>query len=245
MTQMRLPQRSSHAIAQELPAAASPSPSAPIMESEFSLYIRPRSERLSYLAPKRTLDLLCASVILIALFPLFAALAVAIKLDSPGSVLFKQTRVGKNGKRFGCYKFRSMRSDAEKLLAELQHLNERNGPAFKITNDPRVTRLGRFIRKYSLDEFPQLINVIKGEMSLVGPRPPLPSEVALYKPQYFRRLEVTPGMTGLWQVNGRDMSDFERWVQWDVEYVDSCCLLLDVKILLRTPLAVISGKGAC
>lgn len=243
MTQMRLPQRHSHAIAHERAAAASPS--SPIAESEFCMYVRPKSECHSYRVMKRTLDIVLALVVLAALSPMFAAIAAAIKLDSPGPFLFKQIRVGRNGRTFGCYKFRSMRTDAEKLLAELQHLNERNGPAFKISNDPRVTRLGRFLRKYSIDEFPQLINVLKGEMSLVGPRPPIPSEVAIYQPHHFRRLEVTPGLTGLWQVNGRDVSDFERWVQWDVQYVDTCCLMLDLKILLRTPVAVLSGKGAC
>lgn len=253
MTQMRIPQRHPHALAPERAAVASPShalssyasPSYPIAESEFSAFIHPQADKRSYLVFKRTLDLTLALTCLILLSPLFAAIAFAIKLDSPGSVLFCQPRVGKNGRVFGCYKFRSMRTDAEKLLAELQHLNERNGPVFKITRDPRVTRLGRFLRKYSLDEFPQLINVIRGEMSLVGPRPPLPSEVATYQPHYFRRLEVTPGITGLWQINGRDVSDFEQWVRFDVQYIDSRCALLDLKILLSTPKAVISGKGAC
>lgn len=243
MTQMRLPHRSPHAAAHERVAAASPSP--PISEAEFRFYIQAKPENKTYRVCKRAMDLAIATTGLIAMSPLLALVACAVKLDSPGPVLFKQTRVGKNGRTFGCYKFRSMRMDAEKLKEQLLHLNERNGPVFKMKNDPRITRLGRYLRKYSVDEFPQLINVIKGEMSLVGPRPPVPSEVAVYQPHHFRRLEVTPGLTGLWQVNGRDASDFEQWVSWDVQYVDSQCLLLDLKILCRTPLAVISGKGAC
>jgi lipopolysaccharide/colanic/teichoic acid biosynthesis glycosyltransferase len=176
--------------------------------------------------------------------PFIALVAVAVKMDSPGPVFFKQTRVGLNGRLFGCYKFRSMQQDAERMQENLETKNERSGPIFKIKDDPRRTRLGKFLRKYSVDEIPQLLNVLRGEMSLIGPRPPLPKEVAAYKPHHFRRLEVTPGITGLWQVTARDNKDFEVWVQLDVQYIESLSLGMDLWILLRTPLAILSAKGA-
>jgi len=169
---------------------------------------------------------------------------VMVKLDSPGPVLLRQRRVGRNRRPFACLKFRSMVTDAERRRRELTSLNEMSGPVFKIRNDPRITRVGRVLRKYSLDEGPQLVNVLRGEMSLVGPRPPLPEEVELYEPRYLRRLDVTPGLTCLWQISGRNELGFERWMELDLYYVEHRSLMLDIEILLRTLPAVISARGA-
>jgi exopolysaccharide biosynthesis polyprenyl glycosylphosphotransferase len=193
---------------------------------------------------KRALDLVVASLILLLVWPIMLLTAIAIKLDSPGPVIFRQTRVGKWGKPFTCYKFRSMYVDAEERKKELQALNEADGPVFKMKRDPRVTRVGRIIRKLSVDELPQLFNVLKGEMSLVGPRPPIPSEVAQYTFEQRRRLDTVPGLTGLQQVSGRSDLDFERWVAFDVEYIEKQSLWFDIKILLKTVPAVLLGKGA-
>ncbi len=243
MIQTRLRQRSPHALAPSSAAAALSHP--PLQDGIVLPYIPPKLQNRSFRIAKRTFDILFSALGLLVLSPFFLLMAVAIKLDSKGSVFFRQSRVGLSGRTFNCYKFRSMRTDAEKLQDELAHLNERNGPVFKITHDPRVTRLGIFIRKYSLDEFPQLYCVLRGDMSLVGPRPPLPKEVAVYEPHHLRRLEVKPGLTGLWQVSGRDLSDFEQWVRLDVHYIDTLSLWNELVILARTPLAVLSGKGAC
>ena len=193
---------------------------------------------------KRALDIVAASLAVIAFSPLFLLTALAIKLDSPGPVFFKQTRVGKWGVTFGCYKFRSMYVDAERRKAELMAANEADGPVFKMKHDPRVTRVGRIIRKLSIDELPQLINVLKGEMSLVGPRPPVPKEVAQYTAEQMRRLDAVPGITGLQQVSGRSDLSFRRWVELDLEYINQQSFLKDVEILLKTVPAVITGKGA-
>jgi lipopolysaccharide/colanic/teichoic acid biosynthesis glycosyltransferase len=170
--------------------------------------------------------------------------AIAIRLESSGPVLFKQVRAGRNGRKFVMYKFRSMCTDAEKRLAELMHLNEMDGPVFKITHDPRITKVGRFIRKTSIDELPQLFNVLFGDMSLVGPRPPLPAEVAQYEGWQRRRLSVRPGITGMWQVSGRNAVDFARWMELDLEYIDRWSLWLDLQILFRTVPAVLMRSGA-
>ena len=193
---------------------------------------------------KRVFDFTVAVISLIFAAPFMAGVALLIKLDSPGPVFFKQTRVGKWGKVFSCYKFRSMHIDAEERKAELMALNEADGVVFKMKNDPRVTRVGRIIRKLSIDELPQLINVLKGEMSLVGPRPPVPSEVSQYKFEHIRRLESIPGITGLQQVSGRSNLDFKRWVELDLEYIAEQSLMKDVEILLRTIPAVLFSKGA-
>lgn len=193
---------------------------------------------------KRVFDITVAVIALIFAAPIMAGFALLIKLDSPGPVFFKQTRVGKWGKTFPCYKFRSMYIDAEERKAELMALNEADGVVFKMKNDPRVTRVGRIIRKLSIDELPQLINVIKGEMSLVGPRPPVPSEVSLYKFEHIRRLESVPGITGLQQVSGRSNLDFKRWVELDLEYIAEQSLIKDIEILLRTIPAVLFSRGA-
>jgi exopolysaccharide biosynthesis polyprenyl glycosylphosphotransferase len=197
---------------------------------------------------KRAIDFVGSSILIFFLcvppLPLIPLLALLIKLDSKGPVFFLQERVGQNQRRFKMIKFRSMVTNAEELKAKLLEQNEMDGPVFKIRNDPRITRLGRFIRKYSLDEFPQLFNVWRGEMSLVGPRPPIPSEVEQYSWSQRRRLSVRPGMTGLWQVSGRNDTTFEEWVELDLEYIDSWSIWLDFVILFKTFRAVVVGRGA-
>ena len=177
------------------------------------------------------------------LSPLLLAIAVAIRLRDGPPVLFRQTRVGVNGRPFTINKFRTMVPDAEAHLAEVRHLNQRNGIVFKAADDPRVTRLGRTLRATSLDELPQFWNVLKGEMSLVGPRPPLVGEVAEYDVWHRRRLSMKPGITGLWQVEARLEPEFDRWVERDLIYIDRWSLLLDLKILLRTVPAIIGRTG--
>jgi exopolysaccharide biosynthesis polyprenyl glycosylphosphotransferase len=193
---------------------------------------------------KRAEDFIVSSLILVLGAPIWLTVALIIKLDSPGPVFFFQERVGQNQRRFYMIKFRSMVVNAEALRAELETHNEADGPVFKIRNDPRLTRVGRFIRKYSIDEFPQLINVWKGEMSLVGPRPPIPKEVAEYSWDQRRRLSVKPGMTGLWQVSGRSDVTFHEWVWLDLQYIDNWSLFQDLKILFQTFGAVVKGRGA-
>jgi exopolysaccharide biosynthesis polyprenyl glycosylphosphotransferase len=193
---------------------------------------------------KRVLDTAVGSLALVLLSPIFLLTAIAVKLDSPGPVFFKQPRVGKYGKMFTCFKFRSMYIDAEQRKAELMAHNEADGPVFKMKRDPRITRVGRWIRKLSIDELPQLINVLKGEMSLVGPRPPVSKEVAQYTLEQRRRLDAIPGITGLQQVSGRSDLDFTTWVELDLKYIAEQSFLNDVKILLITVPAVVLGKGA-
>lgn len=196
------------------------------------------------LAVKRAMDLAGALTLLSFAWPVMIATAIAIRLESKGPVFFKQARAGRNGRTFTMLKFRSMVTDAEKIKAQLAHLNEMDGPVFKIQRDPRITRVGRFIRKTSIDELPQLLNIIAGDMSMVGPRPPLPSEVDQYEPWQRRRLSVKPGLTGLWQVSGRNQVDFEEWMQLDLKYIDDWSLWLDIKILFRTVPAVLLRSGA-
>ncbi|HSU82406.1 MAG TPA: sugar transferase, partial [Thermoanaerobaculia bacterium] len=167
-----------------------------------------------------------------------------VKLTSRGAVLYRQTRCGLNGRSFTLYKFRTMVADAHERRQEFLHLNEMNGPVFKLKSDPRVTRLGRLLRRFSLDELPQLWNVLRGDMSLVGPRPPIPEEVAQYQRWQRRRLAMKPGLTCLWQISGRNDVDFDRWMQLDLEYIDSWSPMLDLKILLKTVPVVLSGRGA-
>jgi lipopolysaccharide/colanic/teichoic acid biosynthesis glycosyltransferase len=195
-------------------------------------------------ALKRLLDLALASLGLLATLPLWLAIVVAIRLDSAGPAIFVQDRVGIRGRRFRFYKFRSMYADAEHRLAELQASNEVSGPVFKMRSDPRVTRIGALLRRTSLDELPQLLNVLKGEMSLVGPRPPLPQEVAQYRPSDAVRLSVKPGLTCLWQISGRSTVGFDEWMEFDRDYVRRMSLQLDVSILVRTVWAVLSCRGA-
>jgi exopolysaccharide biosynthesis polyprenyl glycosylphosphotransferase len=192
---------------------------------------------------KRGMDVILSSAALLVLSPLIAAIALAIKFESPGPMFYTSDRVGRKGRKFGCHKFRTMVRDADNMLAQLQHLNERDGVLFKISNDPRITRLGRFLRKYSLDELPQLWNVLKGDMSLVGPRPPIASEVRQYELDHLRRLDVLPGITGLWQVEGRTNPSFASYIALDMEYVDRWNLRLDFRILLKTAAVVVAGTG--
>lgn len=196
------------------------------------------------LAAKRMLDVAISLMLLGLSFPVIVMAALAIKITSPGSVLFKQTRIGLNGRIFTLYKFRTMIEDAHERLGEVSHLNEMTGPVFKAKADPRITAVGRVLRKFSLDELPQLWNVLKGDMSLVGPRPPIPEEVRSYHRWQRRRLSMKPGLTCLWQVNGRNNVDFDRWMQMDLQYIDNWSPSLDLKILLRTIPAVLLGRGA-
>jgi exopolysaccharide biosynthesis polyprenyl glycosylphosphotransferase len=193
---------------------------------------------------KRAFDVLSSSVAILLLSPAFIATAIAVKLDSPGPIFFRQTRVGKNGRPFKMLKFRSMHVDAEDRLASLQALNEASGPVFKMRNDPRVTRVGRFIRRTSLDELPQFLNVFSGEMSVVGPRPPVPAEVKKYQRWQRRRLSVKPGITCTWQVSGRSDISFDQWMKLDLEYIDTWSLWQDVQICFRTVPAVLLSRGA-
>lgn len=193
---------------------------------------------------KRVADVVLSAGALLALSPLFAIVAAIIKLTSPGPVFFKQVRVGLRGKTFEMFKFRSMVVDAEQRLAALREKNEQTGPTFKMARDPRVTAIGRFIRKYSIDELPQLLNVLRGEMSIVGPRPPVPSEVAQYQPWQRRRLSVVPGLTCFWQVMGRNKIGFDEWMLLDLQYVDQWSIGKDVSLIGRTVPVVVTGRGA-
>jgi exopolysaccharide biosynthesis polyprenyl glycosylphosphotransferase len=193
---------------------------------------------------KRLFDLVFASTVVCVISPILLAIAVAVKLDSPGPVFYRSERIGKKGRVFECLKFRTMVRDAEKRRADIMHMNERDGVLFKISNDPRITRLGRYLRKYSLDELPQFFNVLRGDMSVVGPRPPIASEVKEYKLSHLRRLHVMPGITGLWQVQGRRDPSFASYVSLDVTYIDNWSIWLDFKIILRTIGVVFSGTGS-
>lgn len=197
-----------------------------------------------YLAIKRVIDVCVASLLLILFLPIIPVVALLIKMDSPGPVLYRQKRIGRKGKEFNFYKFRSMVIGAEKVVGALRPLSGVDGPVFKLKEDPRVTGVGRFLRRSSLDELPQLFNVLKGEMSIVGPRPNLPSEVSHYLPWQRRRLDVTPGITCLWQIAGRSHIGFQEWMRLDLEYIRSRSLVTDIKIMLKTIPAVIARKGA-
>jgi exopolysaccharide biosynthesis polyprenyl glycosylphosphotransferase len=196
------------------------------------------------LATKRVIDIVGAVAGILITGPLFLLVALAIKLDSTGPVFFVQRRCGLRGRTFPFIKFRTMYTDAEERLEELRSYNEVSGPVFKMKNDPRVTRVGRVLRKYSIDELPQLWHVLVGQMSLVGPRPPIPGEVGQYELNVRRRLSVRPGLTCLWQVRGRSLLSFEDWIRLDLEYIDRWSLMLDFRILLLTIPAVLRGKGA-
>jgi exopolysaccharide biosynthesis polyprenyl glycosylphosphotransferase len=205
---------------------------SPAPEHGFSLLI------------KRFLDAVISAVLLVVLLPFFAIIGLLVKLTSKGPIIYRQTRCGLYGRKFTLYKIRSMREGAEDVLWEIKHLNEMDGPVFKMRNDPRVTPLGRLLRKSSIDELPQFWNVLKGDMSLVGPRAPLPDEVKEYTRWQRRRLSVKPGITCLWQVSGRNEIDFHEWMKLDLHYIDNWSLSLDFKILLRTFPVVLFGKGA-
>jgi exopolysaccharide biosynthesis polyprenyl glycosylphosphotransferase len=204
----------------------------------------PTLSRMSRL-PKELLDRVLAAVLLVLLAPLLLLIALVVRMDSSGPALFRQSRVGRYGDHFTMLKFRTMRRDAEQLRAELTHLNQNSdGLLFKVKQDPRITRVGSALRQYSLDELPQLINVLTGHMSLVGPRPPLPEEVEEYTPEVKRRLLVKPGLTGLWQVSGRSDLPWDEAVRLDLGYVDNWSVSLDLLILMRTGSAVVRGTGA-
>jgi exopolysaccharide biosynthesis polyprenyl glycosylphosphotransferase len=193
---------------------------------------------------KRVLDFVLSILILIVISPLLLAVAIAVKLDSSGPVFYSSERIGKKGRVFRCTKFRTMVFNAEQRRADFMHMNEREGVLFKISNDPRITRLGRFLRKYSLDELPQFFNVLRGDMSIVGPRPPLASEVQEYKLSNLRRLDVTPGITGLWQVQARQDPSFDSYISLDVAYIENWSIWLDLKIITRTIGVVLAGTGS-
>lgn len=206
----------------------------------FRIPVRP----VPYAASKRVLDVLLSAFLMVVLSPVFLIVAALVRFTSRGPVIFRQPRVGEGGRIFTCYKFRSMCVDAEARKEHLRHLNELSGPVFKIKNDPRMTPVGRFIRKFSLDELPQLYNVLRGDMSIVGPRPPVPHEVAEYSPRQCERLAVRPGLTCLWQIMGRNNIPFDHWVELDILYIETMSLWLDIKIILKTIPAVITGRGA-
>ena len=206
---------------------------------------RLRSGRWAYRFIKRALDVLFSAFVLVGFSWLFIIVAVAIKIDDPkGPVFFAQERVGRDGKTFRMYKFRSMCTDAEKRLAELQDLNEKDDPVFKIANDPRITRVGRVIRKLSIDELPQFINVLVGDMSVVGPRPPLPKEVAEYTPRQAQRLSIRGGLTCYWQTRrNRDSISFDEWVDLDLLYIKKCSVWSDLKLIIQTVGVMLTAQG--
>ncbi|WP_195952669.1 sugar transferase [Clostridium saudiense] len=197
-----------------------------------------------YEISKRAIDIIGAGSGLLLLSPVIAIVACAVKFTSKGTVFFSQKRVGKNGELFDMYKFRSMVVNAEELKEKLAHQNEMSGPMFKMKDDPRVTKVGKFIRKTSLDELPQLWNVLKGDMSLVGPRPSLPKEVAQFEKWMYKRLSVKPGLTCFWQVSGRNNIDFEDWMKLDIKYVDERNIWIDIKLIFKTVLVLFGDKNA-
>ena len=200
---------------------------------------------ICYVVLKRLMDIIGALIGLILASPVMLIIAILIKIEDPkGPILFSQVRNGEYPKTFKMYKFRSMYTDAEERLHELMHLNEQSGPAFKIKDDPRITKVGKFIRKTSLDELPQLFNVLKGDMSLVGPRPAIPREVEQYTPYQMQRLLVKPGLTCIWQVSGRNNIGFDEWVELDIEYIKNRNLWLDIKLILLTIPAMLGDENA-
>lgn len=203
------------------------------------------NRRRGYWMAKRTFDIIFSASVLLFLSPLYAALALAIYIDDPhGSPIYAQTRIGRKARPFKFYKFRSMVVGADKMLDQLQELNEKKGPAFKIKNDPRITRIGRFIRRTSLDELPQFWNVLKGDMTIVGPRPPLPQEVAQYNRYHKLRQIVTPGLTCYWQTcPNRDAVSFDEWIAMDIQYIQDRNFLLDLKLILRTVKVMFTSQG--
>lgn len=203
-----------------------------------------KKSKLFYFAVKRLTDIILSLLAIVALSPVMFIIALLIKFDSPGPAIFKQKRVGKDGKEFDFYKFRSMYQNAESEKERLQKLNKKGDVIFKIPNDPRVTKIGAFIRKTSIDELPQLINILKADMTIVGPRPPLPNEVAKYNEYQMQRLLVKGGLTCYWQVSGRSKLSFEQWVDMDIKYIKEMSLLVDIGIILKTFKAVLECDGA-
>jgi lipopolysaccharide/colanic/teichoic acid biosynthesis glycosyltransferase len=218
-----------------VPGAVIPHPLPHVAPVERGFYLR---------HGKRILDVFGALAAMVLLAPVMAVVALAIKLESRGPVFYRSTRIGRNGRAFTFLKLRSMYDGADRERHQLQHLNECDGPTFKISRDPRVTRIGRVLRVTSLDEIPQFLNVLGGDMSLVGPRPPIPEEVEQYEPWQWRRLDVKPGITCLWQISGRSTLSFKEWMRLDLEYIKHRSFWLDLRILLRTIPAVLSREGA-
>jgi lipopolysaccharide/colanic/teichoic acid biosynthesis glycosyltransferase len=213
-------------------------------EQRAKAVLSPNWGSLVQLTIKRTMDVVGSAMLLILLSPLFLILAILVRISSSGPIFYRWRVVGRNERPFISYKFRSMYKNADEMKAKLAHLNEMSGPVFKITDDPRITPLGKWLRRYSLDELPQLYSVIKGDMSLVGPRPPLLSEYACFTEYQKQKLSVKPGMTCLWQISGRnDIADFDRWLKLDLEYIQRWNPKLDLWILLRTANEVFSGSG--
>ncbi len=231
-----------------IPAYSDFIPSIPTIEHVGKIKLinvrRSPSRGILWSIVKRTMDISIALVGLVLASPIMLVTALAIRFESAGPVIFRQIRVGKNGKNFQMYKFRSMYQDAEERLKDLEAQNEADGPVFKIVNDPRITRVGRVIRKTSIDELPQLLNVLKGEMSIVGPRPPLPKEVAQYSDWDWGRLAVRPGLTCFWQISGRSDVGFDEWMKLDLKYVEEQGFWTDLEILFKTVGVVLKGKGA-
>jgi len=219
------------------------SPKLYFLNHQFFLSFRNTPERYFSIKVKGIIDFFLSTLILILISPFMLAVALAIKLDDGGPVLFKQTRVGRHGRLFKCLKFRTMVTNAEELKEKIMDLNEQNGPVFKIKNDPRITRIGKFLRKTSLDELPQFFNVLMGDMSIVGPRPPIPSEVKQYKRELKRRLSINPGITCIWQVSGRNNIPFKKWMEMDMEYIDNWSLMLDFVIILKTFKVIFDRNG--
>lgn len=234
------------ALPRDTPSFEHSVPSVRVLDAKGLAFTHftPTSRSDSYGELKRLLDIVGATVAILASLPLMGLVAALIRLESDGPVLFGQIRVGQHGRTFRLLKFRSMYLNAETRLHALLHQNEMDGPVFKIRDDPRVTRVGRWIRRLSIDELPQLFNVLRGEMSLVGPRPPLPAEVMKYEPWQRRRLSVKPGITCYWQVGGRNNVSFRDWMKLDLKYIDQASIWLDIELLLKTFPAVLSGKGA-
>ncbi len=193
---------------------------------------------------KRLIDIVVSILAMVILSPVLLAIALAVRLDSPGPILYSSERIGKKARVFKCIKFRTMVRDADRRRAEILHMNERQGILFKMSNDPRITQIGRILRKYSLDELPQFFNVLRGDMSIVGPRPPIASEVKQYELSHLRRLDVTPGITGLWQVQARQDPSFDSYISLDVAYIENWSVWLDIKIILRTIGVVFAGTGS-
>lgn len=199
---------------------------------------------IQYEILKRFFDVVCSLFALIILLPILIIVAVCIKLESKGPLIFVQERIGLNGKKFNMYKFRSMVENAEELKEKLTKKNERSGPMFKMKHDPRVTKVGSFIRKTSIDELPQLVNILKGDMSIVGPRPSLPKEVEQFKPWMMQRLNVKPGLTCYWQTQGRDDVEFEDWMKLDIKYVNERNFLIDIKLVFKTFFVLLGDSHA-
>lgn len=212
---------------------------------ENRIAINKKENKTVYNFIKRTIDVLGSLCGLILLSPLLLVIGILIRSDSKGPIIFAQKRVGLNGREFKMYKFRSMVVNAEELKDKLKENNEMSGPMFKMKDDPRITKIGKFIRKTSIDELPQLINVLKGNMSLVGPRPSLPKEVKEFEPWMIRRLEVKPGLTCYWQVMGRNSIDFEDWMKLDIKYVNERSLWLDIKLIFKTIFVLFGDENAC